>query len=462
MAKWLNPASEQNRLRRLIIAIVLGATLIPLNSTMIAVALPAIGETFLASRGDLTLWLVTSYLLVNIVLQSPAGKLGDILGRRRAFAMGISLFAAGVLIAIFIPLLSAVAVSRVLMAAGGAMILPNAMALLRVIIAKHKRARVFGYFNAMMGVSAAIGPLVGGILIDQFGWKSIFLVNLPILLISWILVRTKLPVKFDPTQSQLGPSRFDFIGMGLLGCSLSVLVIGLKLDGYWPTAAILFCGVGLYYFSRWERVTAAPLIDLRLFRHVPFVVGGSIVGLHNLGMYALLFQLPFWLNEVYKLKPGFIGLALLPMMLFMVIFSFAGGRISENIGARATILSGVTGGLIGMLILYFSAGSASLLWMLIALACVGGGIGIVSGPIHSEAMSAIPTHQSGVAAGVLSTMRYLGGVIGITIISALLNDTGAGTMLAQNKLCFAIYVGAYTLALLLALKLSGETRITNE
>jgi MFS family permease len=454
----LNPSSDQNSLRRLIVAIVLGAMLIPLNSTMIAVALPAIGDTFLASRGDLTLWLVTSYLVVNIVLQSPAGKLGDILGRRRAFAMGVGLFAAGVLIAIFVQLLSAVAVSRVLMASGGALILPNAMALLRVIIAQPKRARLFGYFNAMMGASAAVGPLVGGVLIEYFGWKSIFLVNLPILLVSWVLIRTKFPFNFDPTPGQSAASRFDFVGMGLLGCSLGALVIGLKFDGYWPFAAILFCALGLYYFSRWERVTAAPLIDLRLFRHAPFVIGGSIVGLHNLGMYALLFQLPFWLKEVYKLEPGTIGLILLPMMLFMVIFSFLGGRIAESKGARATVLSGVTGGLIGMLILYFTAGSASLLWILLALACVGGGIGIVSGPIHSEAMSAIPPHQSGVAAGVLSTMRYLGGVIGISVISAALSETNAAAILVQNKLCFAIYVGAYTLALLLALKLKlGET-----
>jgi len=444
------------------LAIVLGATLIPLNSTMIAVALPAIGETFQANHGDLTLWLVTSYLLVNIILQSPAGKLGDMLGRRRAFGIGVGIFAVGVLMAIFIPLLSAVAISRMMMATGGALIIPNAMALLRIIVAEERRSRVFGYFSAMMGASAAIGPLVGGFLIDLFGWKSIFLVNLPILLVSWVLVRAKMSSEFDPEQSQSEKSHFDFAGIGLLAFSLGILVIGMKFDGYWPFASILFCGLGLYYFTRWERKTADPLIDLRLFRNVPFVVGGSIVGLHNLGMYALLFQLPFWLKESYHLEPLAIGQVLLSMTLFMVIFSFLGGRIAERIGSRATILCGVIAGLIGMIILFLTAGSVSLSWMFFALAWVGGGIGIVSGPTQSEAMSVIPPSQSGVAAGVLSTMRYLGGVIGITIISTILSSTNSTQMLMQNKLCFGIYVGAYFLALLLALKLSKQAEVTHQ
>ena len=147
----MNPAVPQHPPLRFIAAIVLGAALIPLNSTMIAVALPAIGETFSVSPGDLTLWLVTSYLLVNIILQSPAGKLGDMVGRRRAFGIGLSLFAVGVLIATFAPFLAAVAASRILMAAGGAMLLPNAMALLRTVIPEERRPRAFGYFGAMLG-----------------------------------------------------------------------------------------------------------------------------------------------------------------------------------------------------------------------------------------------------------------------------------------------------------------------
>ena len=129
---------------RFIVALVLGAALTPLNSTMIAVALPAMGESFQVSSSELTTWLVSSYLLVNIILQSPAGKLGDMVGRRRAFMIGLSLFAIGALIATLAPYLPVVTASRILMAAGGAMLIPNAMAQLRNVIPEHKRASAIG------------------------------------------------------------------------------------------------------------------------------------------------------------------------------------------------------------------------------------------------------------------------------------------------------------------------------
>jgi len=437
---------------------VLGAVLIPLNSTMIAVALPAIGETFNVSPGDLTLWLVTSYLLVNIILQSPAGKLGDMVGRRRAFEIGLSLFAIGVLIATLVPFLSAVAVSRVLMAAGGAMLLPNAMALLRTVISEERRPRAFGYFGAMLGASAATGPVVGGFLTEYYGWEAIFLVNLPILLVSWVLVKSDSSYERQSRENHNSGTKFDFTGMGLLAISLGIIVTGMKGDGLWPVAAIVFGGLGLYGFTKWEKRTPDPLIDLQLFRRIPFVIGGSVVGLHNLGMYALLFQLPFLLKSWYFLDPAAIGQILLTMTIFMVLFSSIGGRMAESLGARTTVLSGLFISLVGMIMLLATSDSNSLWWMSISLAWVGGGIGMVMGPAQAAALSAVPSEQSGVASGVLSTMRYLGGVAGITIISTVLTDTDPAAMLEQNKFCFAIYVVVYLFALLLALKLPGHAR----
>ena len=454
----MNPAVPQHPPRRFIAAIVLGAALIPLNSTMIAVALPAIGETFSVSPGDLTLWLVTSYLLVNIILQSPAGKLGDMVGRRRAFGIGLSLFAVGVLIATFAPFLSAVAASRILMAAGGAMLLPNAMALLRTVIAEERRPRAFGYFGAMLGASAATGPLVGGFLTKYYGWEAIFLVNLPILLLSWVLVQSDSSYERESMENHGSRARFDFTGMGLLAISLGIIVTGMKSDGLWPLAAIAFGGLGLYGFTHWERRTPDPLIDLQLFRRIPFVIGGSVIGLQNLGMYALLFQLPFLLIGWYQLDPVTIGQILLTMTIFMVLFSSIGGRMAEWLGARTTVLSGLFISLIGMIMLLVTTGSATLWWMSISLAWVGGGIGMVMGPAQAAALSAISPEQSGVASGVLSTMRYLGGVAGITIISTVLTDADPAAMLEQNKLCFGIYVGVYLFALLLALMLPGRAR----
>jgi len=447
----LNSPVDQHAPRRFIAAIVLGAALVPLNSTMIAVALPAIGETYQVSPGDLTIWLVTSYLLVNIVLQTPAGKLGDMLGRRRAFNIGLSLFVIGALVAAFAPLLEVVTLSRILMAAGGAMLMPNATALLRNVIVEERRSRVFGYYGAMLGASAAIGPLIGGILTQYFGWKAIFLVNIPVLLLSWYLVQSDTHYDRFKSAQRESVKAFDYIGMLLLGFALGVLVVGLKGDGYWPFAALVFGALGFFGFIRWEQHATDPLVDLKLFKSVPFVIGGSVTGLHNLGMYALLFQLPFLLREWYQLDASSIGAVLLTMMIFMVFLAPIGGRLSELLGTRPTILGGLMVALAGMILLLLTTGSTPILWMFVSLALVGAGLGIVSGPIHSTALSAAPAEQSGVAASVISTMRYLGGMAGITIISIFLNDTESAGMLTPNRICFAIYVAAYLMAFLLVL-----------
>jgi MFS family permease len=425
---------------------------------MIAVALPALGESFQVTPGDLTLWLVTSYLLVNIVLQSPAGKLGDLLGRRHAFAIGQGLFALGALIAIFVPSLYAVAASRVLMAAGGAMLIPNAMALLRVVIPETKRSRAFGYFGAILSASAAIGPFIGGILTQNFGWKAIFLVNLPILLLSWILARSDTAYVRKPSDTPAERPSFDFIGMGLLALSLGVLVTGIKGDDHWPLTALIIGATGLFVFARWEIRIRQPLIDPNLFRRVPFVVGGSIVGLQNLGMYALLFQLPFLLKQWYGLGPGQTGQVLLIMTLFMVFFSPVGGRLGDRFGARAATLCGLLCSILGMAMLLVTTASASVLWLSVSLALAGSGIGTVTGPAQSAAMSAVPSAQSGVAAGVLSSMRYLGGIAGITVISVVLVDLDPVILLAQNEFCFGIYIAVYGFAIVLALLLPGRSR----
>lgn len=444
--------------KRFIVALALGATLTPLNSTMIAVALPSMGEDFQVSSSDLTLWLVSSYLLVNIILQSPAGKLGDIVGRRRAFMIGLSLFAIGALIATLAPYLPVVATSRVLMAAGGAMLVPNAMALLRNVIPEHRRSSAFGYFGALLSASAAVGPMLGGMLTEYFGWKAIFLVNLPLLLISWVLVKSDTTYVRPAADSDAARPRFDFIGMGLLCLSLCILVIGLKSDDFWPAIAVLLGTLGLVVFTRWEKFTRHPLVDVQLFRRRPFVIGGVIVGLQNLGMYALLFQLPFLLKTRYLLEPASIGQLLLIMMIFMVFLAPAGGRMGEHFGVRNTILSGLCVSIAGLIMLLYTTGSHALLWMPVSLALVGSGIGMVTGPAQSAALSAVPAEQSGVAAGILSTMRYLGGIAGITIISTILISTDPAGILQQNKICFGIYIGVYVFALLLALAIPRHTR----
>ncbi len=146
----------------------------------------------------------------------------------------------------------------------------------------------------------------------------------------------------------------------------------------------------------------------------------------------------------------------------MVFLAPVAARLSERVGTRPTILGGLAVALTGMILLLVTTGSTPILWMFVSLAAVGAGLGIVSGPIHSTALSAVPEEQSGVASGVLSTMRYLGGVVGISIISIFLTDLDAAGMLAQNKLCFGIYVGVYLFAFVLVLAFPDRDKATSQ
>ncbi|MFT5506594.1 MAG: EmrB/QacA subfamily drug resistance transporter [Gammaproteobacteria bacterium] len=433
---------------RFIVAVIVASALIPLNSTMIAVALPDMGETLKAEPGDMTLWLVTSYLLVNIILQSPAGKLGDMIGRRRAFDIGLGLFAIGVAIAVLAPYLATMALSRVVMAAGGAMLMPNAMALLRTSIPEEHRSFAFGIFGAVLSASAAIGPLIGGLLTSNFGWKAIFLVNLPLLLLSFLLVRGK-TAQPNLTAKPKAPRKFDFVGMFFLAFSLIVLVIGLKLGGYWVLPAILLGAVGFYSLAKWEARVDDPLIEPELLKIKPLIVGGTIVGLQNLGMYALLFQMPFLMKSYYQLDISTIGQILLTLTLFMVICAPFGGWMAGRIGSRNIIAVGLVVSMVGFALLVLTAGNLDLFWMPLALSLVGAGIGMANGPLQSIALSAVEPDQSGVASGMISTLRYLGGIIGITIISLLLVSSEPEVQLQQNVVCFGLYFVANLIALVM-------------
>jgi MFS family permease len=166
----------------------LAASLAPLGSTMMAVAVPAIASDLGRGDTEITQWLVAGYLITNIALQSPGGKLGDLISHTRALLLGLALVAAGSVIGYALAELPALVVARVLMAAGGAATVPAAMAILRNSMPHEKRARAFGFFGACMGIAAAVGPLVGGALMRWLDWRAVFAANLPVIAISMALL----------------------------------------------------------------------------------------------------------------------------------------------------------------------------------------------------------------------------------------------------------------------------------
>lgn len=435
---------------RLLVAIALSAALAPLNSTMVAVALPEMARTLGEESGVLRQALVTSYLLTGIVLQSPGGKLGDRLGHRRALALGQLLLGLGALLAWVWPQLLGLGAARVVMATGGAIIVPSAAALLRTELAPEVRGRAFGAFGAVMGLSAGLGPTLGAALVDRFGWTSIFLANVPILALSAALAHLGAAASPAPTAQP----RFDLVGSVLLGAALLGVALGLEhADLRWAAGLGL---VGLGLFAAWERRAADPVVDFSLFRRPAFVGGSLIIALQNFAMYSTIFALPQVAGRLFGAGPSEVGTTLLAMMGTMVVASPLAGRLTDRFGPRLVAVLGGTSALAGMVLLATWPMTA-IADAVPALVLLGAGLGLSSAPSQSAAISDVPREQSGMAAGLTSTLRYVGGVAGLTVLGLVLTDDPSPEVaLREHTTSLSIFAAALLAALACALLLPGR------
>lgn len=439
---------------RLLVAIALSAALAPLNSTMIAVALPEMSRALNADSGALRKALVTSYLLTNIVLQSPGGKLGDRLGHRRALGLGQLLLAVGAALAYVWPVLPALTVSRVVMASGGALLVPSATALLRTELPPEVRGRAFGAFGAVMGISAGTGPAVGALLVGRFGWTSIFLANVPVLLLAAVLAHAGASARPAAMTPAAPRARFDVVGSALLVGSLAGLVLGLESVHLRWAAAL--GALGLLPFVLWERRAVDPIIDFSLFKRRAFVGGSLIIAIQNFAMYATLFELPQVAGRLFHVGPRDVGATLLAMMGTMVVVSPFAGRASDRFGARAVALAGCSLALGGMILLAVRPWSA-LTDAVPALVMLGAGLGLTSAPSQSAAMSDVPREKSGMAAGLTSTMRYVGGIAGLTVLGLVLTDRPAGdAAMHEHSTAISIFCASLLLTIGCAFLLPGR------
>lgn len=444
---------------RLIAAVALAAALMPLNSTMVAVALPNISRELDAHPAMLTQALVASYLLTSIVLQSPGGKLGDRLGHRRALALGQGVLASGACLGFFAASVPLLAMARVLMAAGGAIVVPSAAALLRTELPVERRGRAFGAFGAVMALAAALGPIVGGEIVRRFGWPSIFLANVPVLALSAGLAFVGVSGKHAPAQAEARP--FDLLGSALLGISLTLVVLGLR--GHGQTAALLVVlgVVSFVPFVSWERRVSDPVIDFSLFSRKVFTAGCLVIALQNLALYALIFELPHTLERIFAMDARATGRLLVFMMAAMVVTSPLAGRLADRFGSRPIAALGSLssiGGVVLMLVRPLDTPGS----LIVSLILLGAGLALASAPAQSASMSAAPREMSGMAAGLSSTMRYVGGIAGVAVLGLVMtDDPDRVTVLAQHHAALRIFLVSLVLSLGCTLLLPSKGRLVN-
>lgn len=436
----------------LLLAVVgLGAVLAPLNSTMIALALPSIAAD-LGAGAAATGWLVTAYLIAMASLQPVAGRLGDRLGRRRLILGGLFGFGLASLGATIAPNPPVLILLRICQAASGAVVLPNGDALLREIVPDERRAGRFGMIGAAIGLAAALGPPLGGLLVETAGWRAMFAVNLvlvgPALALGWHCI----PQRSVAPAAAGRRVAFDWPGALLLLTSLVGLALLLSRGVGAPMmvmAGALFALTALLtLFARRELHHPEPVLQLRFFTRPAFAAGCGGVGLSNLAMYTVLLAIPpLWVRAG---RPSVeMGLLLGSMAAAMVFAAPIGGRLADRFGRRWPTVGGLTVLTLGACQVALGGADAPTITAL-GLVCLGGGLGLATPGLQVSALEAVDRKDAGAAAGAYSTSRYLGSIVGSALLAGLAGMTIDGQ---RTTPAFVVVVGAAIMATVVALAL---------
>lgn len=440
------PFHELSSRRRFAILAVcsMSVLIVGLDVTIVNVALPAIKVDLHASIPGLQ-WIIDGYTLVLASLLLLAGSTADRLGRRRTFVCGLSIFVVASLLCSVTPNLALLVVFRMLQAIGGSMLNPVAMSIItNTFTVPRERAQAIGVWAAVMGLSMALGPAVGGLLVDSVGWRSIFWVNIPVGLTAIVLSSLIIP------ESRAARTRrVDVPGQILVISFLSSLtfaIIEAPTHG-WASTTILgaftVSALSLIALLVTEVRRHDPLIDVRFFRSVPFASATilAVAAFGSLG--GFLFLNTLYLQEVRGLSALRAGLDTLPMAVVAILASPISGRIVGRSGARAPLLmAGVTmtG---GCAMLTELSPSTSFAWLFGAYVLFGVGFGLVNPPITHTAVSGMPRDQAGVASGVASTSRQVGQTLGVAIVGAIVT-AGVGESV-HLKLASASHAGWWVL-----------------
>lgn len=389
------PAARPFGQRAILTSIALGCMLVPLNSTMIAIALPEIMQDFRIDTG-MAGWLVTSYLITMATLQLVAGKLGDQFGRRKLVLGNLVYFGFASLLAAISSNLVFLLFARVQQAIAGAVLVTNGIALAFNIVPVERRGRDLGWVNAVIFLAAAGGPPLGGLLVGLGGWQVIFWANIPLAISAFILGWLSIPRDCPHTPQQH------------------------------HTKSIL---------------------HLQLVQQKTFVSANIAIALSNLAMYVTLLAIPILLSNRTGWTSLLSGFVLAAMSVTLAAFSPLGGRLSDRSGKRLPNLSGLALLTFGLLPLAILGKAISLSALLICLVLVGTGVGLCSVSLQTAALESVKRDQTGFASSISSTSRYLGSIVGSGIITVLLSLTQAGNF----KLIFLIAALAAMCAALVSL-----------
>lgn len=394
----------------------LSVFMFPFMISSVNIALPAIQADFSAGAVLLS-WVATAYLLASGVALVPAGKLGDIYGRKRIFTAGIAVFTVSTVVTAFAPSICWIIVFRVFQGVGAAMSMATSMAIISDVFPVKERGKAMGIVVACVYTGYSFGPFAGGWLTGLLGWKSIFLVNAPIGISALYLAIVKIRKEWATAENE----RFDIVGSLLYGISIICLMYGLTSLPALSGIGLIGIGItGFFSFIYYVTKTRFPVIDVYLFRSNRTFVFSSIAALINYSAtFAIAFLLSLYLQYIKGMTPQMAGIVLVSQPLVQAVFSPLAGRLSDKTEPAAIASSGMGLTALGLLLLVFLSGETSLFYIVVCLLILGLGFALFSSPNMNAIMSSVEKSSYGVASGTVATMRLIGQMLSMAIVTFL-------------------------------------------
>ena len=428
-------------------AVTFALFMVMLDSTIVNVALPSIQQDLGLGLAELE-WIVSGYALTFAVLMLTGGKLADYYGRRRVFMIGLAVFTATSLLAGLAASGEWLIAARAGQGIGAALMMPATLSIISATFEPRERGLALGIWVGASGTALAIGPLIGGAISQYLDWTWIFFVNVPIGLAGLVIARLVIRETRDDSAEQ----RLDLPGLIVGAATVFALTFALiEANNYgWtsPTILALFTAtaVGIALFIVLERHQRVPMLDLDLFHNRTFAGANAVALLVTFAMFGVYFFMALYLQQVLGYTPVEAGATFLPMTLLIILGAPIAGRLSDRIGSRWMMTTGMV--LVGLsLLIYSRVGIDTTFWSLLpGLVLAGVGMALTTAPMTSAALSAVPVGKSGVGSAVLNSFRQTGRGLGIALMGAIIGAAAGTGSLAAGP---AAYVEGFTLALLI-------------
>jgi EmrB/QacA subfamily drug resistance transporter len=429
MTRYRHLITEENSKWWTLAAMCFALFMIMLDNTVINVALPSIQSDLGASISSLE-WTINGYTLSFAVLLATGGRLGDILGRRRMFLLGVVLFAASSATAGLAPSSSALVMSRVTQGVGAALMMPATLSIITNAFPAAERGRAIGTWAGVSALALAIGPLLGGFLTEHVSWRAIFYLNIPVA--AGAVLATLFAVR--ESRDETVGREIDWAGTAVLTAGLTALVLALVEGNAWGwgspaiIALLVSSAVLLAAFLAVESRVAAPIIQFEFLRSRNFVGASLVAFVISFAMLGMFFFMALYIQNILGYSPLEAGVRFLPTTLVIMVIAPIAGRLTDRIGPRPLIVAGLT--IVSVSLFMQSAIDASTGYsdLLVPFILMGVGIALTMSPMSTAAMNAVAEAKAGLASGLLSMSRMVGGTFGIAVLGAVFQAQSRGEL----------------------------------